>query len=392
MFKYIERARIVIDAFIRNHFVATCTDCKNVLIVFQQIFGDSVIFQSALMEYAKLFPREKGYTLKLLVRPSVLKFMKANLILPEDIEYEELDFKKFLENYKYYKTIMEKYQNTASILIVPGTSLSAEIFSTANNAARKIGLIRCKDVTHPYLYKLFYKLAYTEKVRPDKNDMMLQRHRLLIHYLGNERYNAKLPVPVKHDKIIDDDSYVVMAPGSSKMEKCWPIRKFAIIADYIVENYGQNIHLCGGIDEIHFERELMAAVKHKEYIISHIGKTNFADWSAIVEYADLVIGNDSATMHLAAAHRRKAICIAGVYDKYQFFPYKVDELDEEDRLPITVLREMPCEYCRTIGYNAGYGNQKCMEKIKINQCALCIEEITTVDVIEQIDKLMKEDK
>ena len=141
MGKLINRARIVIDALCRNRFPDVYADNKNVLIVFQQIFGDSVILQSVLAEYLKLFPKDEGYFIKLLARPSVLKFMKANLVLPNEIEYEELDFKKFLEDYNYYKKTVEKYRNAASTLIVPGTSLSAEIFSTANNAKRKVGLI-----------------------------------------------------------------------------------------------------------------------------------------------------------------------------------------------------------------------------------------------------------
>ena len=391
MVKLTNRARIVIDALCRNRFTDVYADNKNVLIVFQQIFGDSVILQSVLAEYLKLFPKDEGYSIKLLARPSVLKFMKANLVLPDEIEYEELDFKKFLEDYNYYKKTVEKYRNAASTLIVPGTSLSAEIFSTANNAKRKVGLVRCKDVTKPYIYKLFYELAYTERVRPGKEDMMLQRHRLLVHYLGDKEYKAKLPTAVKHEKVIEDSSYIVMCPGSSKMEKCWPIQRFAEVADYLIEHYNMNIHLCGGADEVHFKQELLKFVNHKERIISHIGKTNFADWSAIVEYADLVIGNDSATLHLAAIHHRKAICIAGVYDKYQFFPYKVDELDEGDRLPVTILKDMPCEYCRTIGYDAGYGNMECTQRIKANQCALCIAKISTEEVISKVDELMAEE-
>ena len=391
MTKIIDRARIVIDALLRNRFSTVCKDNKNVLVVFQQVFGDSVVLQSVLSEYEKLFPKEEGYSIKLLVRPSVLKFMKVNFLLPTEIQYEELDFKKFLEDFKYYKAITKKYQNSASTLIVPGTSLSAEIFSTANNAKRKVGLVRCVDVTHPFIYKLFYDLAYTEKVRPGKEDMMLQRHRLLVHYLGDKTYKAKLPTAIHHEKVVEDASYIVMCPGSSKMEKCWPIQRFAEVADYIVEHYNMNIHLCGGADEAHFEKELLQYAKHKDRIISHIGKTSFEDWSSIVEYADLVVGNDSATLHLAAAHRRKAICIAGVYDKYQFFPYKVDELDNGDILPVTILKDMPCEYCRTIGYDAGYGNKECAERIKNNKCSLCIEKISTAEVINKIGELMKEE-
>ena len=104
--------------------------------------------------------------------------MKNVLPLPESIIFETVDFKRFLEEYSYYKQVVKKYQGTASTLIVPGTSLSAEIFSTANDAKRKIGLIRSVDVTKPKVMAIFAKLAYTETVRPDKENMMLQAHNM----------------------------------------------------------------------------------------------------------------------------------------------------------------------------------------------------------------------
>lgn len=389
LIKTINRSCICLSAILKSK-RQQCTTNKNIIIVFQQIFGDSVVIQDSLFEYTRFFPSSEGYHIKFLARPSVLKFMKDNLVLPEEIEYEDVDFKRFLDDYAYYRRIVNKYKDTAATLIIPGTSLSAEVFSTANNAARKIGLVRCTDVSHPFIFKLFYNLAYTEKVRPNKDDMMLQRHRLLLNYLGDKEYKAKLPTAINQERMIQEQRYFVMCPGSSKVEKCWPVDRFAKVADYLTETYGLNVHLCGGEDEKRFEEELLLLVKNKNMIVSHIGSTTFLEWSSIVQYADLVIGNDSATMHLAAAHRRKAICIAGVYDKYQFFPYKVDELSIVDRLPITVLKDMPCEYCRTIGYDAGYGNPKCAERIKNNQCSLCIDEITAKEVIENIENLMRE--
>ena len=66
------------------------------------------------------------------------------------------------------------------MLIVPGTSLSAEIFSTISRANRKIGLLRCMNVEKPIPMAIFYKIAYTEKVIPPTDMMILQRHRLLL--------------------------------------------------------------------------------------------------------------------------------------------------------------------------------------------------------------------
>ena len=54
--------------------------------------------------------------------------------------------------------------------------------------------------------------------------------------------------------------------------------------------------------------------------------------------------------------------------------------------------DMQCEFCRTVGYYSGYKNTKCKKEIESGRCALCIKAISTDDVKEEIDKLMKEDK
>lgn len=386
----INRALIICDAYIRGHITKkNSTDKKTIGIVFQQLFGDAVVFQNALIEYSLFFSEKNEYNIKLLIRPSVASFIKNVIEIPKTIEICEIDFKKFLCDYSYYKAIVKLYRGAISTIVVPGTSLSAEIFSVSNNAKRKVGLVRSSDITRPIIMALFAKMAYTERVRPNREDMMLQRHRLLLNYFGDKTYKAKLPILLTKENIVREERYCVMCPGSSKIEKCWPIERFAEVADFIIETYDMNIHLCGGADEIHFEKLIIDNVRNSKRILSHIGKTNFSDWSSIVQHADLVVGNDSATMHIAAASRRKAICIAGAYDKYQFFPYKVDELDEGECLPVTLVKDMFCAWCRTTGYDAGYGNEECKKRIKENKCACCIDLITVSDVIKKIGELMR---
>ena len=386
----INRALIATNAFFRGR-KNGAIDNKTILIVFQQIFGDAIVIQNSLEAYTNIFPINEGYKIVFLARPSVLAFMRDTLPLPEDINFEAVDFKKFLEDYGYYKEIVKGYHNLAGTVIVPGTSLSAEIFTSSMNAKRKVGLIRSIDVTRPWVMAYFYKKAYTETVRPEKEDMMLQRHRRLLNYLGDKEYRAQLPELLEMDSVIDGQ-YAVMCPGSSRAEKCWPIERFAKIADYLIEKCGITIHLCGGADEKDFEDKLLLHLnpQNKKMVVSHIGKTSFSDWSAIVQNAKIVIGNDSATMHLAAAARVPSVCIAGVYDKYQFFPYKVDKIEHCDRLPVTMFKDMPCEWCRTIGYDAGFGNEDCKKRIDTGLCSTCIDLITVDEVKIAIDNLLKE--
>lgn len=385
--KLIDRVRIATYAVKKGIEKRDVKDKKNILIIFQQIFGDSVIFSSALAEYVKLFPSSKGYHIRILIRSSVLDFMRNTMDIPNEIEYVGIDFIRLVNDYKYFKDIQSKYCTNCYLSIVPGSSLSAELLSDVTIASKRIGLVSGEARTWPPHMWLFQKLAYTDVVIPDKNEMMLQRHRRLLSFLGATDYQASLPILLKKERVINNP-YVVVCPGSSMAMKCWPTERFAIISDYIVEKYNYEIHLCGGTDEKEHEESLLKYSKNTSRVISHVGKTNFSDWSAIVQHASLVIGNDSATLHLAAAARVPAICIAGVYDKYQFFPYKVDKLEEGDRLPETVLVDVPCAWCRTKGYFAGYGNNKCKKQIKDGKCALCIDAVTVDMVKEKVDELL----
>lgn len=382
----ISRIRIVLKSFLSIYQKSSVVKNQNVLIVFQQLYGDSILIQSSLDAYTKIFPTSEGYKIFFLVRPSVLTFMQETMPLPKSILYRAIDFKKFLSDYKYYKEVINEYKDLAGTVIVPGTSLSAEIFSCAVNSRRKIGLVRSIDLKHPLIRAFFAHKAYNEIVRPSKEEMMLTRHRKLVNYLGNLNYQSSLPLLLKKERIIKG-AYAVICPGASKAEKCWSIKKYAKIADYLISTFNFNVHLCGGKGEEKYAEQLKNEVKHPERIINNIGKTSFSEWSSIIQYASLVIGNDSASLHIAIAGRVPSICITGVYDKYQFFPYQVDVLEDGDLLPITIMKEQSCEWCRTFGYDAGYGNRECANRIKKDKDALCISEIEISDVIEQINKM-----
>ena len=378
--KLVSRALIAIDAFIKGQRKGKVSN-KTILIVFNQLFGDAVVIQSSLKAYTKLYPSSEGYRIIFLARPSVLKFMKDTLPLPEEMTFEAVDFKKFLEDYAYYREVVRKYADIAGTVIVPGIGLSADIFTSVMKSERKIVLDRSVDIERPWIIAKFSKLAYNERVRPEKEDMKLLCHRKLLNYLGDSEYKARLPELIKKERIIEAQ-YAVICPDSSKIEKCWPVERFAEVSDYLIDKFGLEVHLCGGSGEEGLAELMKKFSSHPEKIVSHIGKTSFSEWSSIVQHAKIVIGNDSATMHIAAAARVPSVCIAGAYDKYKFFPYKVDELNQDngDILPVTLLKDMPCEYCRTIGYYAGFGNDECKKRINAGLCATCVDLITVDEV------------
>lgn len=360
---------------------------KRVLLIFQQVFGDSVILLPALKGYMELYHKHRGYDVTMLCLPSIKKFLSDVADVPENLQIEAVDFKKFVNNYKYFKEIVEKYRKFSEISIVTGSSMSAELLSTTICAKERHGLISCFRTKWPPQMALFQRLAYTDVVIPPVGSMMIERHGIMLRHLGLKKYKGHLSSLLLQKRIVKG-KYCVICPGASTPVKRWAIDRFQIIADWIIETYDMDIHLCGGLPENEDAIQLMSLSRHSNRIFNHVGKTTFKEWSSIVQHASLVVGNDSATLHIAAATHRKCICITGIYDKFQFFPYKVEELRKDDTLPTTVIVDKPCAYCRTKGYYAGYGNKKCKAVIAEGKCSLCISEISVDMVKLAIEKAM----
>ncbi len=359
---------------------------KNVIIIFQQIFGDSVFLVPMLKGFEELYPKSLGYKVTLICRPAIADFLRDVALIPSGICIETLDYTKYLYNLSYFKTITKRYRFSTGISIVPGTSISAEIFSSTLCSKERYGQMPFVRRTHPWLMALFQRIAYNKAVVADEGTTTILQKQKLMKYLGLPNYEAKLTRLKPQERMIKG-KYCVVCPGTSMTMKMWPIDRFVNVIDYIVDKFNIDIYLCGGKGEEHFGNIIKERAKHPQRIYNMIGVTSYKEWASIIEYSLLVFGNDSATVHIGVGYQKPVICINGLYEKGIMYPYQVEELEEDEKLPVIIsLDKYPCEYCRTKGYFAGYGNSKCLTAIKAGKCALCIEEISAERVKEAINK------
>ena len=247
MSQIIERLNIAVWAIGRNitNRFRKQPQNKRVLLIFQQIFGDSVILLSALQGYVDLYCKKKGYEITLLCLPSIAKFWKETASLPQEVRIIPIDFKKLVNNFSYFKEISNKYHKFAEITIVPGSSMSADLLSSTLCSKERYGLISCYKLTWPLQMALFQRLGYTDVVQPPVGSMMIQRHRIMLNHLGLCDYKGHLSSLLVKNAIIEG-RYCVICPGASTPIKRWPSDRFSRIADWIIENYNMDVHLCGG--------------------------------------------------------------------------------------------------------------------------------------------------
>ena len=109
-----------------------------------------------------------------------------------------------------------------------------------------------------------------------------------------------------NDKLTQDE--VLIAPGAKHFTKRWLPSNFAILADMLA-GAGYKVGLIGGKADKEICSEIINAAKHD--INDYSGAVSIKETLEYINKAILVISNDSAAMHIAAARNKPVIAIFG---------------------------------------------------------------------------------
>ena len=99
--------------------------------------------------------------------------------------------------------------------------------------------------------------------------------------------------------IKDGERVIGIQAGSSLKERRWPSEHFAAAADIISRKRGAKVILFGAPSEAELGKEVESAMK--EPCINLIGETSLDELIGLVERCELLITNDTGTMHIAAS-------------------------------------------------------------------------------------------
>jgi ADP-heptose:LPS heptosyltransferase len=120
-----------------------------------------------------------------------------------------------------------------------------------------------------------------------------------VHVTTEAREWAKSFLECRGWRARDDVSLIAIHPGSGSLRKCWPEANFLRVCHYLLEAYKAKILLVLGAAEKHLETELLDETEAIKPIIAK--NLPLSHLAAILQMADLYIGNDSGVTHLAAA-------------------------------------------------------------------------------------------
>lgn len=101
--------------------------------------------------------------------------------------------------------------------------------------------------------------------------------------------------------------YVCVHPGSSAPARRWPLERFAVVADALVER-GLRVVLTGSEAEAALTRAIAGDMRRPSLDLA--GQTSLGGLAALMEAARLQVANDTGVSHLAAAVRLPSVLIS----------------------------------------------------------------------------------
>ncbi len=167
-----------------------------------------------------------------------------------------------------------------------------------------------------------------------------------------------LPDEIEHAKAslaslcMRDETYLIgIHPGGSSFDKRWPEKRYAELADRLVQHYNAKILLFRGPDEADLTDTIQQEMETDAIINA---PQTIRELGAMLSCCDLFVCNDSGPMHIAAALGVPTTAIFGPTDHVAWRPMSENAS--------VVRRDMPCWPCSAHKCKIGW---ECTKKLPI---------------------------
>ncbi|MHC4623768.1 MAG: glycosyltransferase family 9 protein [Planctomycetota bacterium] len=297
---------------------------NNILIVKPSSFGDIVLALPALGALRKSFPRA---TLSWLIRPEYAPLLKDHPYLDNIILFD----RRFLGKAWYHPGAMARlfslirllhHRKFDAVIDLQGLLRTASL-AWLSGCKKRFGIKNAREFAHVfYSHKVPQDIACTHVV-----DYYLK----IVKTAGAHECGVEflLPVdPAAADSVgsrlesdgIDVTNYAVLVPGSAHADKCWPVERFALLADKIHSEFGLSITAVGTAPEKSITARLSSLANSP--VANLAGLTNVTELVALLKSARLVVSNDTGPGHVAAALGTPLVMIFGRSNPARVAPYQ----------------------------------------------------------------------
>ena len=266
-----------------------------ILIIHTAFIGDIVLSTPLIQKLKDLYPKSE---IDYLTLPTNQSILYNNPNLNEVILYDKKGKDKGIKGFlKILKILKQKKYDYA---VIPHRFIKSILLAKLAKIPDIVGF----DVATG-------SSLLDKKVHYDMKKHEVERLLNLIEYEGE-----KIPVRiypakenfVKIEKILKNSGYtgkkeqklILVAPGSQRPEKMWPIEKYRKVIQKLKKNKNYFIGITGS----KAEKELPLNFENDKNVIDFRGEINLVEFGALISKADIVVGNDSSPIHIASGFEK----------------------------------------------------------------------------------------
>lgn len=345
---------------------------RQLVIVRLDAIGDFILFLDTFKEYRRLFPADE-WEITLLGN-------RAWADLAEPLPYADRYW--FVDCDKLYRGPVYRYRMLKALRKARFDTVIHPVFSrvyaTGDAVVRTTGAsVRIGSAgerlgnagTAAYIHARQRGVSdrwYTRLVPvSDEPVTEIERNAEFLRVLGLGGFQASAPVypldrPPQHRHQSGcgiDGPYFVVAPGAGAKGREWSPQNFAAVSKWLYAHKGWTPVICGGPGEEAAAEGVISMARTLPWS-NLAGRTTLRELARILGDARMLLANESAPAHLAAAVGCPVVCIMGGGHFGRFFPY-----GDPSRNRI-VYKEMDCCGCNWI---CKYAAIRCIAEISVDQ-------------------------
>ncbi len=354
------------------------SSCEKILVVRLDAIGDFVLWTASLQQLITPY-LSKSQPVSLMGNASWTSVAEGLGCFSEILP---LDRTRFLSNVFYrLRLLLRIRQARYTTVIVPAYSrelLFGDAIIRLCGAGNRIGSVGDCTNIRPWLKKVSDSW-YTRILPADTSiDYEMHRNAEFVSQLWGIEVSLTLPyLPIQTSipEELRGIEYFLVAPGAQVEGKRWPLRNFREVIDKIQQNSGMTAVICGATGEEGLGVALSSA-SHGN-ILDYVGRTTLIELIALIAGAKMVLSNDSAAIHIAAAVSTPSVCVLGGQHFGRFLPYR-RVAGEERPLPVALFHVMPCFQC----------NWNCPNKTSVEAPFPCVSSVTSDEMWQEAKSIL----
>jgi len=296
---------------------------QNILIIKPSSLGDIVMALPGLSALRRSFPEAK---ISWFVRTEFASFIENHPHLTELILFDRKLLGKAWYSPRAFAQLISLVRRLRrgkydAVIDLQGLFRTASL-GWLSGCRRRYGMANARECGH---------IFYTDKISQDNDCIHLVDYYLkIIAAAGAGDIGVEFVITedsAAEESVkkllagcgIEDKKYAVFVPSSARSGKCWPVERFAALAEKVGERFGLSIIATGTESEKSVVEDLVN--KSDVGVLNFAGLTNIKELTALLKAASLVVSNDTGPGHIAAAFGLPLVLIFGYSNPARVAPY-----------------------------------------------------------------------